>query len=107
VSMAFQVHSMIDEVVWSCPTNLSLWVALFCLEHHIVVRAESEMAALPLESRQVSTVCTLGTTRPFQVEPDSESNSRAKLGTGLEELAGVSVTRRSASDVTLQWNRRE
>jgi len=33
------------------PTNLSLWVALFVLEHYIVVRTESEVTAFTLERR--------------------------------------------------------
>lgn len=57
---------------------------------------ESEVTAFALERRQVSTIFALGTTGPFQVEPNSKSNSRTKLGTGFAELADVSVTRLSS-----------
>ena len=86
------------------PTNLSLRVALFSLECHVVVGTESEVAAFALERRQVSAVFALGTTGPFQVEPNSKPNSRTKLGTGLAKLADVSVTRLSS---ILRWYRRE
>lgn len=82
-------------------------MALLGLKHYVVMGAESELTALALERGQISTILTLGTTRPFQVKPDSESNTRAKLGAGLSELTGVPVAGLSASRVTLLWNRRE
>ena len=89
-----------------CSTDLSLWMALLGLEHNVVMRAESEMATFTFERRQVSTALTLGTTRPFQVKPDSKSNARTELGTNLAEFAGISVTGLPASGI-LRWNRRE
>lgn len=88
-------------------TNLPLRVALLGFKHHVVVGAESEMTALTLECRQISAIETLRTTGPFQVKPDSKSNARTKLGTGLSELADAPVTGLSASHVTLRWNRWE
>ena len=107
MSMPFQVRSVTHETIWDPPTNLSLRVALFGLEYHIIVRAESEVATLALERRQVSAVFTLGTTGSFQVEPNSKSNPGTKLGTDLAELADVLVTRFSASDIISRWHRRE
>ena len=73
--MAVRVRLVTQETTRNFPTDLSLWVALFSLEYHIVVRAESETAAFALECRQLSTAFTLGTTGSFQVEPDSEPNT--------------------------------
>ena len=80
-------------------------MTLFSLEYHVVVGTESEVAAFALERNQVPTVFALGTTGPFQVEPDSKSNSRTKLSTGLAELADASVARLSSSGATLRWRR--
>ena len=99
--MAVRVRLVTQGTTRNFPTNLSLWVALFSLEYHIVVRAESEMAAFALERKQLSTVFTLGTTGSFQVEPNSESNTRAELGTDFSQLASVSGTGLFA----LWWNR--
>jgi len=79
-------------------------MVLFSLKCHVVVGTESEVTAFALECGQVSTVFALGTTGPFQVEPNSKSNPRAKFGTGLAKLADVSVTRLSS---ILRWCRRE
>ena len=79
-------------------------MTLFGLECNVVVRAESEVATFPLERRQVPAVFTLGTTRSFQVEPDSESNARTKLGNGLAKLADVLRTGVSAFGLTLGWS---
>ena len=107
--MSPRVCSVIHRALLGFPTNLSLWVTLFSLEYHIIVRAESEVAAFAPERRQVPAVFTLGTAGPFQVEPDSEPNARAELCTGLSELtdvfgAEVSV---SVSGLAHGWNRRE
>jgi len=107
MSIPVRIHSVNCWAMGDFQTNLSLWVTLFCLECHIVVRAESEVTALSLERRQVSAVLTLRTTRPFQVEPNSESNTRTKLGTDLAELADFLVTGLSTSRVILRWHRRE
>jgi len=86
------------------PTNLSLRVTLLSLERYIVVGAESEEATFPLERRQIPAVLTLGTTGPFQVESDSKSNARAKLGNGLTELTDVLRTRVSTFRLALRWS---
>ena len=85
-------------------TYLSLRMTLLSLERYIVVGAESEEATLALERRQVPTVFTLGTTGPFQVEPDSEPNARTKFGNGLTELADVLKAGISAFGFTLWWS---
>jgi len=85
-------------------TNLTLRVALLGLECDVVVRAESEYATFALERRQIPAVFTLGTTGPFQVKPDPESNTRTKLGNGLTKLADVLRTGVSAFGLTLRWS---
>lgn len=94
-------------VMWDLLTDLSLWVTLFSLEHHVVVRTESPQSALALERRQISTVLTLGTTGPLEFEPNPKPNTRTKLGTNLPELTDVSATGFPASDTVFCWVRRE
>lgn len=62
-----QMHSVTRRIIWEfgSPTNLSLWLALFGLEHNIVVGTEIKFAALALERRQVSAVSAFGPTGPF------------------------------------------
>ena len=91
-------------VMWEHLTNLSLWMTLFSLEHYIMVRTESPQSALALERRQVSTVLTLGTTGPFEPEPNPKPNARTKFGTNLAELTDVSAT---GFPVIFRWNRWE
>lgn len=109
MSVSAQMHSVTRRVVreFGSSTNLSLWLALFGLEYNIIVGTEIKFAAFTLERRQGSTVSTFGPTGPFQLEPDSESNSGTKLGASLAELANVPVTGFSSFGVIPSWRRRE
>ena len=107
MSIPIRDHSVTQQNMWYPPTNLSLWMALFGLECDIVVRAESKVTAFAPERRQIPTVFALGTTGPFQVEPNPKSNAGTKLGTDLSQLAGFFGTGASAFGLTLWRNRRE